>query len=275
MARLLDEIRSAGFLPGEAPKTYAVSARPFNADTVFTISARSKPPDQPVLPFLAKNYGSVPIAQIDSLFGFVEGCTLYGGRVFGKPEIYPHDIAVMYDVGLGLRIPLTNHLAEEPEYEQNLAFLKKYHRPGNAVIVTNDNLATWIRRDFPHYRIEASVIKNINSYAKIDEALEIYDTVVLPMEMCEQPEFLEKIEDKNRITLFANAGCALTCPARICYMSVSKINKGRNDTEWRCSQPIKERETRGMIDFDLERLSDLGFRRFKLLRSRPGGKTGV
>ncbi|MCP4328472.1 MAG: hypothetical protein GY791_08565 [Alphaproteobacteria bacterium] len=242
---------------------------------MFTISARSKPPEQPVLRFLAKNYATVPIAQIDSLFGFVEGSTLYGGRVFNQPELYERDVAVMYDVGIGVRIPLTNHFAEEPEYEENLAFLDKYHRPGNAAIVTNDKLAEWIRRDFPKYRIEASVIKNIDTQAKIDAALEIYDTVVLPMELCEQPEFLEKLENKQRITLFANAGCALTCPARICYVSVSKINKGRNDTQWRCSQPIKDRDTRGMVDFDLEHLSDLGFRRFKLLRSRPGGKTGV
>jgi hypothetical protein len=30
----------------------------------------------------------------------------------------------------------------------------------------------------------------------------------------------------------------------------------------------------GMLDFDLEYLQDLGFHRFKLLRSRPGRMTG-
>jgi hypothetical protein len=30
-----------------------------------------------------------------------------------------------------------------------------------------------------------------------------------------------------------------------------------------------------MIDFDLEALTELGFHRFKLLRSRAGSKTGV
>ena len=33
-------------------------------------------------------------------------------------------------------------------------------------------------------------------------------------------------------------------------------------------------DLRGMVDFDLMRLQDLGFSRFKLLRARPGGMTG-
>ena len=33
-------------------------------------------------------------------------------------------------------------------------------------------------------------------------------------------------------------------------------------------------ELRGMIDFDLDRYADMGYSRFKVLRSRPGGMTG-
>ena len=87
-------------------------------------------------------------------------------------------------------------------------------------------------------------------------------------------EFLSTIEDKDRITLFANAGCAFTCPSKTCYASVSKINKGDGSREFQCSRSIKERESLGMIDFDLEPLRELGFHRFKLLRARPGKVTG-
>ena len=54
---------------------------------------------------------------------------------------------------------------------------------------------------------------------------------------------------------------------------MSKINKGEGG-EFKCSQPLKQRDLRGMVDFDLTRLQDLGFSRFKLLRARPGGMTG-
>ncbi len=46
----------------------------------FTISARGKAGDVPVMEFLRRNFGTLPLERIDSLFGFVERCTLYGGH---------------------------------------------------------------------------------------------------------------------------------------------------------------------------------------------------
>jgi hypothetical protein len=239
----------------------------------FTVSARGKRPDVPVLDFLAQSFAGAPLTQIDSVFGFVEPSTLYGGRIFVGPELSPRDVDDLYSAGVGLRLPLTNHYVTAQECEVNAPLLEKYHRPGNAAIVTNDDLAAWIRRHFPNYRLEASVIKNLKSHRRIEKALDLYDTVVLPMEINQDEAFLDQVANKERITLFANAGCALTCPARICYASVSRINKtGRG--LFMCSQRLKQRDLRGMIDFDLDRLQELGFSRFKLLRARPGGMTG-
>jgi len=240
---------------------------------LFTISARSKPKGMPVLDFLDAGYGSIPRQRIDSVFGFLERSTLYGGRPFVAPELSDDDVEQLYAARIGVRIPLTNHYVDRDEYLENRALLERYHRKRNAVIITNDKLAKWIRQDFPHYRIEASVIKNIDSYRAIYAAFKLYDTVVLPMRFNEDAGFLRKIKNKKRVTLFGNAGCALTCPSKTCYPSISKINKYQGG-EFLCSQSIKYREQRGMIDFNLEELVDLGFTRFKLLRARPGGGTG-
>jgi hypothetical protein len=196
-------------------------------EITYTVSARNKPPELPIMAYLRKNYGNIPLREIDSVFGFVERSTLYGGRGF---EL-------------------------------------------NSVICTNDDLARWIRAEYPKYRLDASVIKNIKTHRKIDEALELYDSVVLPMRLNEDLEFLDQVEQKDRIILFANAGCALTCPSKLCYISISEINKGEGG-EFKCSQPIKERELYGMVDFPLDPYIAMGFRQFKLLRSRPGGMTG-
>jgi hypothetical protein len=240
----------------------------------FTISVRGKAEEVPILQFLARNYPDIPHGDIDSVFGFLEKSTLYGGRPFTERQISDRDAEKLYSVGIGVRIPLTNSYVEREEYLENRVLLEKYHREGNAVIVTNDDLARWIREDFPGYRIEASVIKNINTYRKIEDAYDLYDTVVLPMKFCQQSEFLIKIANKDRITLFANAGCALTCPSKICYPSISKINKYKGG-EFRCSQTLKYREMHGMIDFDLDKLSALGFSRFKLLRAKPSSIAGI
>ncbi len=239
----------------------------------YTISARKKMADAPVFRFLRYQYGNVPLREIDSVFGFVEWSELYGGRPFRGRELSDADVADLNKAGIGIRLPMSNHYIERQEYERNLSFFEKYHRRGNFVIVTNDELAKWIRQDFPLYQIDASVIKNIKTHRKIEEALELYDSVVLPMRLNEDLRFLEKIEAKDRITLFANAGCALTCPAKLCYPSFSRFNKGRGGAI-RCSQPLKERDLLGMVDFPLRVYIDLGFHRFKLLRARPDGTTG-
>ena len=240
----------------------------------FTISARGKPAAQPIQQFIKKNFSDIPVEQIDSFFGFTTHTTLYGGRIWCSTEISAYDIRSMYKMDINLRLPLTNHHVSRDEYEENLPFLEKYSRPGNSVIITNDDLARWIREDFPDYRLEASVIKNIKSLKKIDEAEKLYDTVILPMSCNEDEEFLLSIENKKIITLFANAGCALTCPSKICYPSISKANKTGDKDLFQCSQKLKYRELLGMLDFDLKHLQTLGFHRFKLLRSRTGGATG-
>ena len=109
---------------------------------------------------------------------------------------------------------------------------------------------------------------------KIDAAAKLYDTVILPMSANDDEEFLNSIDDKSFITLFANAGCALTCPSKICYPSISKANKENDASLFQCSQKLKYRELLGMQDFDLDYLQSLGFSRFKLLRSRRGAMTG-
>jgi hypothetical protein len=234
----------------------------------FTISARGKPAALPIQQFIKQNFDQVPVGQIDSFFGFTTYSNLYGGRIWGSTEISEYDIRSMYRMGINLRLPLTSHHVSREEYEENIPFLEKYDRQGNSIIITNDDLARWIRKDFPNYRLEASVIKNIKSLQKIEEASGLYDTVILPMSCNNNEEFLISIENKKIITLFANAGCALTCPSKICYPSISKANKTCDPSLFRCSQDLKYRELLGMVDFDLDYLQSLGFDRFKLLRSR-------
>jgi len=239
----------------------------------FTLSARGKDPQLPILRFLAREFPHIAIAQVESVFGFVEPSTLYGGRPFGSPELSPRDVAVMVECGIGLRLPLSNHQVTRDEYERNRSFLSRYHRNGNSVITTSEQLAAWVRDDFPEFELEASVIKEIDSEEKIARALDVYDTVVVPMRLNLDLGFLEQVAPKERITLFANAGCALTCPSKICYPSFSQANKFTGH-ETMCSFSLRPRELYGMLDFDLDRLSAMGFARFKMLRSREHGLTG-
>jgi len=239
----------------------------------YTVSARGKSADVPVFAFLRRQYGNIPLQEIDSLFGFVHRSTLYGGRVFTDRELSDRDVAQLNNAGIGLRIPMSNHYVEESEYRNSKPILDHYHSMLNSIIVTNDDLARWLRRDYPRYKLDGSVIKNLKTHDKIEAALELYDSVVLPMRLNEDFEFLRKIKQKDKIVLFANAGCALTCPSKLCYASISRMNKFEGG-EFQCSQPIKDRDLLGMIDFPLKPYAEMGFQHFKLLRARPNNLTG-
>ncbi|MBU77929.1 MAG: hypothetical protein CMG28_00665 [Candidatus Marinimicrobia bacterium] len=240
----------------------------------FTVSARGKSPNKPMFAFLRDSYGHLPLSQIESVFGFVERSTLYGGRHFMNPELSNRDVHQLNNAGIGLRIPFTNHFVDYEEYQANKTLISKYHNEINSVICTNDELATWLREDFPKFcHVEASVIKNIDNISKLEKALRIYTCAVLPMTSNDDLDFLDSITEKARIRLFANGGCAYTCPSKICYRSQSELNKFKGG-EFKCSQPIKKRELMGMLNFDLEPLTNKGFNKFKLLRARPGQMTG-
>ncbi len=182
----------------------------------YTISARGKKLKQPIDKFLNEFYPSIQLKDIDSVFGFVEPTTLYGGRPYLRRQISDKDYEILKANNIGLRLPLTNHYCTKSEYDNNRPLLEKYHKSGNSVICTNEDLTKWIRNDYPLYQIEASFLKNIGTQEQVTQALTIYDTVVLSMDLNEDYETLTLLKEKDKITLFGNAGCALSCPNRIC-----------------------------------------------------------
>ena len=256
----------------------------------YTVSARGKSLQVPVMDYLEKQFGSIPREQIDSVFGFLEPSTLYSGRPYMRSQLSGEDVQNLYKAGMGVRIPFSNHYVSEREYESYRPMMEKYHRKVNSLICTNDRLAGWIRRDYPLYQVEASVLKETDSLDKIERALELYDYVILPMFLNYKDDFLSSIPRKDKITLFGNAGCALSCPNRKCYEYISRVNKdlamqkalGRQLTwlyrlgfpiHW-CSHRLKPRNLKGLTDFDLDHLYSLGFKRFKMLREHKSRKTG-
>jgi hypothetical protein len=256
----------------------------------YTISARGKKANQPVEKFLKAFFPNIPLKNIDSVFGFVEASSLYSGRPYIGRQISDTDYEFLKRNNIGIRIPFTNHFVTEKEYQKNRKILDKYHKKGNSIIVTNDNLARWIKRDYPLYQLEASLLKEVKSIEEINHALGIYDTVVLPMNLNSNHELLKRIEQKDRITLFGNGGCALSCPKRICYEYISKRNKVLTTTnkvfralyfwyyfvlrrKW-CTNIIEPRKLHGLKDFDLNVFAEMGFSRFKMLREHAGRKTG-
>lgn len=233
---------------------------------MYTISIRSKPKDIPIKQFINKFYSNIALSDIESVYGFTRFCRFYGGRSF-EQQISRRDVFWLYDNGISLRLPVSNHNFSIEVFREERAFFKDFHRSGNSVICTNDNLAKQIRADFPLYSVEASAIKDINTVEAVNDNLVLYDKVVIPMSYNNDIGFLDSLEQKSRIILFGNALCAYNCPNKLCYKHIadSIFNKA-NQSGVSCSKSIIERENLGYIEFDVEKFLAMGFICIKLIR---------
>lgn len=209
------------------------------------------------------------MSQIHSVFGSTtENSEFYGGRVYDpKKSMNDTHLNKLYGRGINLALTLTNHYYSQELFEINLPFLEKYHRHGNVVICTSDELAKQIRKNFPLYTVRASIIKNLTTVEKVKKAFDIYDDVVIPMDLNDDDDFLESLPQKDRIMLFANAACAYNCPARICYPEISKFNQAKTN-KIRC-----KKEELGLLEyafyfFDVDKFYSMGFSNFKLIPAK-------
>ncbi len=230
----------------------------------YTASVRLKNERDNIRGFLNDNYQN-NFQHIKSVFGFVEYCPLYGGRIWDGREISELDVEFLYNDGISLRLPLTNQFSTRAQYEQSKEFLEKYHRQGNSIILVRDDLAKWIREDFPLYKLEASIIKeNVATLDDINRELEIYDEVVLHGKHYDNDELMNNIEDKSRIRLFSVMGCGFNCVARLCYVNASKVNAKMRPPKHGCSRGILPRPGIGAVKMDIERLTKMGFTKWKV-----------
>lgn len=245
----------------------------------FEISLRKyvKPNNFSIIDFIASEYPFLSISQINSIYGFhTEFSRLYGGRSFVPSEtIDDEDLDELYNNNINFYIPLSNHYIDKSTYELSKPFLDKHHRVGNSIVCYSNQLAKWIATDFPDYQLIASVIKNITNLDHINKLFATYHKVVLPPQLNTNLDLLEKIEEKDRIILFANNTCRINCDAWVCYHSISKgIRDIENPHQATGSIPAKKglfcsqqhkQQSDNYIEFDLNIYADLGITNFKLI----------
>ncbi len=232
----------------------------------FSVSAREIRSGDDIKRYLALYYIYLDQSSITSLYGSTTiPSELYGGRIYSPDKsLSQEQIIAIYNSGRGLSLTLTNHIFSKNTYIKNLPFLERYNRKGNTIICVNDNLARSIKRDFPLYSLRASVIKSIKSVESAKRALELYDDIVIPMDMNDDDDFLISLPCKHRIVLFGNALCAYTCRARVCYKSISAFNSGE-ETARLCSKKSLKNTSAERYFFNVKKLSAMGFKNFKMV----------
>ena len=232
----------------------------------FSVSSRKICPDIDIMDYLRVFFIYCDLRKIESVFGSTTRFSrLYGGRLApAEYQLTENQLARLEENGIHLALTLTNHFFDQAAYRESWKLLEAHHKPGNSVICTNDQLAAHLRRDFPLYEIKASIIKKIDTLEKVKRALDVYDSVTLPMDKNDDDDFLNSLPHKERMILFGNANCAYTCPARTCYLGFSQEIFGKPVT-FRCSKEQVPRLDMGFVYFDVKKLAEMGFTRFKLV----------
>jgi hypothetical protein len=229
-----------------------------------------------IFDYLRVFYIYTNIKQIDSVFGNTTlPSPLYGGRSFKiQNSLTEKHVQDLEKHNIGLSLTLTNHFFSEAGYTASLKLLERYHKKGNSVICTNDRLALRLKNDFPLYSLKASIIKNIDTLEKVARYLNLYDYLTIPMDKNDDDQFLQSINDKNRIILFANANCAYTCPQRSCYLGFSQKIAGKPVTS-KCSKNQIPRLDMGAVYFNVKKFQTLGYKNFKLVPLAPASAPGA
>ena len=238
---------------------------------------------------IGNNYPKL-YTHVDSVYGFAKPTPLNGGRSNFNIELTVRDIEVAYSNKIKVRVPLTTTepTIESYEHETSREVLQMLSDVRGGAIVASDELAHWIRKDYPNISIEASAIHDIDTNEKVQEKLKLYNTVCLPVKMSMyKDDIIAGIDNKERVRLFATNECSFNCPKKSCYKMISRMAKNnflKHDGEedkmeeernnYFCSTFVLNKDgtqkypredwwDHGLV-FDIKHLSELGYDRFKI-----------
>ncbi len=189
----------------------------------FMASGRCIPNDQDLLTCINRLWPEYA-PGIDEVFGFLpEPLRLYGGRAPAIDDgLSNRQLACLRDHGMIFSLNLTNHYFDDEAYTEALPTLRRIHYEGTNIVCANNTLAERVKNDFPKIKVKASVLRNVNTKAKIEKALELYDSVVLPMPLSDDEEFLRSLDHKDRIVPWATCWCGYYCHQWTCWIVASR-----------------------------------------------------
>jgi hypothetical protein len=146
----------------------------------------------------------------------VNKCRWNGGRI--NRDVYYSDALIDYYYSKGVNIALTmsNHKIDLDDETGN-HLLEKFHRKGNALIIVNEDLRAYVRKNFPNYDLIYSItgmgLLNIplqdEDIAWYKELESKYDWVVPRFEHVFDPRAVEL--DRTKWEVMLNDTCVYGC----------------------------------------------------------------
>ena len=161
--------------------------------------------------------------KIGAVYDSIPYCIWNGGRIFNSYEqASKSDILNLKSIfndtfNIPIRLIFTNSLLEEKHLYDRFCnmVLELLQSKDNEVVIANDLLENYIRKNFPDYKIISSTTKcltNVNDSLK--EISKNYYQICLDYNLNHNMDFLKTIEEKEKIEFLINAICPPGCPNR-------------------------------------------------------------
>ncbi len=156
---------------------------------------------------------------IDSLHDAHQGLLWNGGRITSPGPLTVADtvdiVNQINNNGVGFNILFNNTLLQEKDLDDIYCnyLLEKCQNNVNKVVVASDILREYIRKNYPKYKIIASICFTKTDIDFYKEMLDKYDIVVLHPDLNRNLEFISQL-DTSRIEVLVNEDCSRNCPYR-------------------------------------------------------------
>lgn len=166
----------------------------------------------PIMRFLKKYKGDAHIVLYDG----INKCDWNGGRI--NRDVFYNEAVMQYyyDRNVSIALTMSNHNVDLTDPVGN-ELLEKFHRPGNALIIVNDDLRKYVREHYPNYDLIHSItgMGHLNIPLQ-DEDVEWlkqkeqdYDWIVPRFEHVFDPRADEL--DKTKWEVMVNDTCVFGC----------------------------------------------------------------
>ena len=205
-----------------------------------------------------------------TVYDGLENCVWNGGRLHAGVKYDPKIHKFYQSLGWGINLTFTNAIINDLSDEKGNWLLETFHEEGNSIILVNEDLRRYIRKNYPKYKLIYSITgcgdtqfpftpEDINFY---QDKQSKFDAVVPRSDHNFDPGLFKL--DASKLELLINEECIFNCPKYLEHFDEVNIRNSQDNSNASEDEIVKIHNCKldcGELEIkanqDKERLGDL------------------